>query len=195
MHPSCTKKDCLSVSPGQPFRLQLMKYFSSACDDPEVALPDLLHAGVPTGIFDDLPTSMQWVQRQKGLADDSLDDLQLEHCEGNWSVATQQPPLLDTLLDKELKAGHVRPFQGSREDARKKWPLGTAAGKLHIAIAEGKDPRLVLDSTICNANRQCRIPEQVSMPTALDVQRTFASTDMHACWQDLFLDVKAAQVR
>ena len=31
-----------------------------------------------------------------------------------------------------------------------------AIGKLNLVFAEGKEPRLVLDSSVCNANQLCR---------------------------------------
>ena len=59
--------------------------------------------------------------------------------------------------------------------------------------AEGKEPRLVLDSTVCNANIACRVPEKVSLPSNLDVHRTFSSDDPFGRWVALSLDFKAAR--
>ena len=53
-------------------------------------------------------------------------------------------------------------------------------GKLNIVMAEGRDLRLVLDSSVCGLNTAVHLPEHVSLPTALDVQRTFLSYDCHA---------------
>ena len=74
-------------------------------------------------------------------------------------------------------------------------PQGKAIGKLSVVIAEGRDPRLVLDRVvcICNANKLCRIPERVALPSAMDVRRAFLSTDMQGSWRALSLDVKAAR--
>ena len=44
-----------------------------------------------------------------------------------------------------------------------------------------KEPRLVLDSSVCNANLLCSIPEHVSLPSSLDVHR--ASLDVVAVYQ------------
>ena len=77
-------------------------------------------------------------------------------------------------------------------DAARQWPEGTAIGKLNIVSAERKDPRLVLDSTICNANPLCKVPERVSLPTALDVQRTFLQGDRRGNFIGMSLDFKAA---
>ena len=74
----------------------------------------------------------------------------------------------------------------------KHWPDGSAIGKLNIVTAEGKDPRQVLDSTVCNANPLCKVPERVSLPNALDVQRTFLRNDKRGNFMGLSLDFKAA---
>ena len=58
--------------------------------------------------------------------------------------------------------------------------------------AEGKEPRLVLDSTVCNANVARRVPEKVALPPNLDVHRTFSSDDAFGQWIALSLDFKAA---
>ena len=64
-------------------------------------------------------------------------------------------------------------------------------GKLNIVMAEGRDLRLVLDSSVCGLNTAVHLPEHVSLPTALDVQRTFLSYDCHAQLFALSLDFKA----
>ena len=46
-------------------------------------------------------------------------------------------------------------------------------------IPDGEEPRLVLDSSVCNANTLCTVPERVSLPSALDVQRTFQRNDAY----------------
>ena len=68
-------------------------------------------------------------------------------------------------------------------------------GKLNVVLADGKDPRLVLDSTVCNANTLCRIAEQVALPSSLDVRRSFLSSDLRGSWTGIALDVKAAHKR
>ena len=85
-------------------------------------------------------------------------------------------------------------FDGSRSDAQQKWPQRAAIGKLNVVFAEAKDPRLVLDSTVCNANA-CRIPEQVMLPSSLDARRSFLPTDRFSSWAGIALDVKAAHKR
>ena len=133
-----------------------------------------------SGIFEELPTSHQWQQRPHDLVDDSLDDIQLVHCTGNWTQAEKDPALLQALVEKETEAGQVKALQGGREAAAAPWPQRTAT------------PRLALDSTICNANTLCRIPERVSLPSAMEVMRSFQEGDPFSAWQGIALDFKAA---
>ena len=192
LHPNCSDPACLSTSPGQPFRLQLLQAFASRSKDPDQALSSFLQAGVPAGILQSIPSSMQWQQRQSDLLDDDLDGVHLLHCQGNWTQAENNPQLLAELLDKEIQAGWVAPFAGNADAADARWPQGTAISKLNIVTADEKEPRLVLDSTICNANTLCRVPERVSLPSALDVRRTFQHADPYGSSIGLSLDFKAA---
>ena len=64
-------------------------------------------------------------------------------------------------------------------EAQKNWPSGTAVGKLNIVFAEGKEPRLVLDSTICGVNPRCHLPERVALPMASDIRLATQASDHH----------------
>ena len=83
-------------------------------------------------------------------------------------------------------------------EAQRKWPLGVAVGKLNVVFAE-KEPCLVLDSTVCQVNTRCYLPERLSLPMASDLaywwQRTgaFLLRQVHLlAWQPrkafLFVD-------
>ena len=100
----------------------MLQAFAEHIQDPGIALPSLLEEGVPTGIFEDLSTSHQCQQRPSDLADDSLDDIQLTYCTGNWTRAERDPDLLKALLHKELVAGHVTELPGGRAAAEARWP-------------------------------------------------------------------------
>ena len=58
--------------------------------------------------------------------------------------------------------------------------------------APGKDPRLVLDSTICQVNPNCSLPEAVQLPTVSDVCFSFQPSDPRSMWIGASLDFKAA---
>ena len=63
------------------------------------------------------------------------------------------------------------PFQETAQQPPNTGRKGIAVDKLNIVLAEGRDPRLVLDSTVCNANTLCRIPEHVALPSAHEVMK------------------------
>ena len=192
LHPGCQSKECTHISEGQPFRLALLRLFAEATGDPDTALCAMLEEGVSTGIFEPIPSSMQWVQQQQPIDDADLDGVHLLHCQGNWTQAEKNPQLLDELVAKEIEQGWVKPFEGTLADAEARWPQRTAVGKLNIVMAEGRDPRLVLDSSVCNANIKSKIPEKLAMPSGQDVARTFQHEDPHGSFVAVSLDFKAA---
>ena len=65
-------------------------------------------------------------------------------------------------------------------------------GKLAVVHAEGKEPRLVLDSAVCGVSPKCNIPERVSLPMASDVRLAFMPEDTHASFIGASFDFKAA---
>ena len=94
----CSTEHCLAISPGQPFRLNLLHSIALSIADKDAQLPLLLDQGVPTGAFEPLPSSGQWAQAPHSI--DASTDLQgphLEHCRGNWTAAEQRPELLAQL--------------------------------------------------------------------------------------------------
>ena len=91
---------------------------------------------------------------------------------------------MSALLDKEISNGWVR-AEMCVEQARQRWNKGIAVGKLNVVHAEGKEPRLVLDSTVCGVNPKCNIPE---LPMASDVR----PEDTHASFIGASFDFKAA---
>ena len=181
LHPNCTDPACLAVAQGQPFRLQLLQALSSATADPDADIVSLMISGVPTGAFGPLPASKQW-PASGDLPDDSLSPPALLHCEGNWKRAEDNPETLQALLAKEIEGGFVQAFDGDEAAAKARWPAGTAIGRLNVVFADERDARLVLDSSVCNLNARCALPEKMSMPSALDVRLSFAPPDPHGIW-------------
>ncbi|CAE7518462.1 unnamed protein product [Symbiodinium natans] len=192
IHPNCTDANCLSIREDQPFRLHLLQALASRTADPDEKLVEILIEGVPTGAFEPLPASGQWIANHFSTATHFDEPLQLLHCSGNWTRAENNPDILQELINKELQGNYIEEFLGNEEDAKKRWPKGTAIGKLNVVLAEGRDPRMVLDSTICNLNPRCTLPERMQMPTVCDVQLTYAPHDPPGFWHGLSLDFKAA---
>ena len=171
-----------------------MQAFAARIQDPDSNLGTLMQQGVPAGVLQPIPSSVQWQQRQQNRQDEDLGDIHLLHCQGNWTQATKNPELLQKLLQQEIEQGWIKPVAGDRAAVARTWPDGSAIGKLNIVTAEGKEPRLVLlDSSVCNANQACTVPEKVCLPSNLDVRRAFSHEDSFDQWIAFSLDFKAAQ--
>ena len=80
------------------------------------------------------------------------------------------PKGLNKLIQQEIDDGLVEQFPGDETDAKRAWPDGVAKGKLGVARADGRDVRLVLDTTISGVNPQAMIPEKASVPNPYDVR-------------------------
>eukprot|EP00439_Symbiodinium_sp_Y106_P066019 s1506_g10.t1 len=158
---------------GQPFRLGPLQALAELTNDPDNSLPALLSEGVHTGVFSDIKPSGLWPKAKL----QPLSQSGLEVCQGNWKPAEEDPDTVRTLLQAEEDQGWIQPLQGGLQEAKRLWPKGIAVWKLSLVKAEGRDPRLVLDSTICQVNPLCRIPEAVSMPTVQDVRMAFMPED------------------
>lgn len=89
------------------------------------------------------------------------------------------------LIDKEVSEGWVEIHDGDLESAQLRYPKGVAVG----------NPRLVMDSSICGVNANCRIPERSTLPTAADVLRSYPlrnSSEPLGCFS---IDIKSAHKR
>ena len=135
----------------------------------DIKLLPLLSEGVPTGALSELPRSIQWPLKEHA-------DLphKLTECMGNWKA---EPDTVSALLDEELSNVWVVRTEMSIEQARRHWNKGIAVGKLNVVHADGKEPRLVLDSTVRGVNPKCNIPERISLPMASDVRLAFMPED------------------
>ena len=65
-----------------------------------------------------------------------------------------------------------------------------------VVCADNRDPRLVLDSTICGMNGRCHLPEKQRLPN-LRLVSFFLSTcpPLEDQWQRASIDIKAARKR
>ena len=174
----------------QPYRLKLLATLGALTGDPDMALLPHLERGVPTGIFDPIPSSHQWPPASEHKESEAL--TQLDLCMGNWKAAEDHPQEVEALIHKEIEQGWVERTNMSLEEAKAFWPKGVALGKLNVVFADGKDPRLVLDSTICGVNPRCHIPERVTLPMAADLRLATQPQDSHGAFIGASLDFKAA---
>ena len=179
----------------QPYRLKILTILGSLTADPDLALLGHMERGVPTGFFEPIPSSHQWPPASDHKESEAL--TQLDLCTGNWKAADEHPQEVSALIAKEIEQGWVEQTNMSLEEAKAFWPKGVALGKLNIVFAEGKGPRLVLDSTICGVNPRCHIPERVALPMAADIRLATQPQDSHGAFVGASLDFKAAhkQVR
>ena len=177
-----------SISPGQPFRLELMQALAKLIQDPDQDLPEVLAEGVHTGVFS--PSGLWPPAKLQPLSQSGL-----EVCQGNWRPAEEDPETVAALLAEEEAAGWIQQVWGGLKAAKKRWPKGIAVGKLSLVKAEGRDPRLVLDSTVCQVNPLCRIPDAVTMPTVQEVRRSFQPQDPRGAYISASIDFKAAHKR
>ncbi|OLP82493.1 hypothetical protein AK812_SmicGene36851 [Symbiodinium microadriaticum] len=90
-----------TVSPGQPFRLQLMQALAKLIEDPDQDLPSILADGVHTGVFSEIKPSGLWPPAKL----QPLSQSGLEVCQGNWRPAEEDPETVAALLADEEAAG------------------------------------------------------------------------------------------
>ena len=157
--------------------------------DQDSGLIDLLRVGVPTGALSPLTPSGQWPLVAEVVPNEELD---LVLCEGNWKHAEEHPEIVQGLIDKEVEAGFVVRTDLTEASAKLRWPAGIAVGRLNVVLAEGKDPRLVVDSSICNVNLRCTLPEKVALPMASDVKIAHLPDDPVTAFAGASFDFKAA---
>ena len=174
----------------QPYRLNILATFGGLTGDPDLALLRHMERGVPTGIFEPIPSSHQWPPASEHKESEAL--TQLDLCTGNWKAADEHPQEVAALIAKEAEQGWVEKTDMSLEEAKAFWPKGVALGKLNVVFAEGNAPRLVLDSTICGVNPRCYIPERVALPMAADLRLATQPHDSHGAFIGASLDFKAA---
>ena len=174
----------------QPYRLKILATFGALTGDPDLALLRHMERGVPAGIFEPIPSSNRWRPASDHKESEAL--TQLDLCTGNWKAADEHPQEVAALIAKEIEQGWVEKTDMSLEEAKAFWPKGVALGKLNVVFAEGKDPRLVLDSTICGVNPRCHIPERVALPMAADLRLATQPHDSHGAFIGASLDFKAA---
>ncbi|CAE8668234.1 unnamed protein product, partial [Polarella glacialis] len=129
--------------------------------DADTALAAVLAPGVSTGVFEPVSASGVWLCR---LQPDLQEHLPLLCCSSNWLSAEHAPEVVTTLVQQDLRDQFVKRFDGSLEEARMKWPLGIAVGKLGVTTVEGRDPRLTLGSTEPHVNPNVRINEKTFNP-------------------------------
>ena len=125
-----------------------------------------------------MPCSRQWPAKPPNAS--ALPELEV--CEGKRTKP----------LDKEVSNNWVVATDLTIAEAQQKWSLGVAVGKLNVVFAENKEPRLVLDSTVCQVNTRCCLPERLSLPMASDLALATQAGDTPGAFLGASIDFKAA---
>ena len=114
---------------------------------------------------------------------------------GQLEKVEKDPSTTQHLIQKDLDAGFVFEVTGGLENAKARWGANVAVGKLNLALAEGKDPRLVLGSSIPNVNPKVCIKEKVENPTVGSVRSCLTNIQGSSRYVAFSLDVQAAHKR
>ena len=175
----------LSVSEGQPFRLRVLQRLLELAKDPEVAICPLLDEGVRLGVGCTIPPSSHWPQ---SFAPEPEIDLTI--CEGSWASAAAHPQQVGELLTAELEAGWIQEYS-SLQAIEAAFPL-VACGKLGLVLAEGRSPRLVVDSSISGVTQSCALPNRILLPKISDVAACAPSHLGAEEWVAASIDVRKA---
>ena len=92
----------------------------------------------------------------------------LLQCCDSWKSAQDHPDIVDQLVEEELQAGFIELVPGGLEELQASYSR-TAVGKLGVVLAEGRSPRLVVDSSISNVTTNTIIPNHLMLPRISDV--------------------------
>ena len=172
----------------QPFRLQLLHSLLLISKDPDPKIATILQEGIPSGAFSQLGL---WEQNSSTSSD--YPDLVV--CHDNWTSANHNPDTTRQLIQKELDDGFIEELLDIAT-AEQRWPKGIALGKLGVVHADNRDPRLVLDSTICGMNGRCHLPEKQRLPNLRHISFFLSSCPpLQDEWQGASIDIKAAHKR
>ena len=137
--------------------------------DPDTTLFPSLLDGVRTGFGPEIPPS--GVSPTKST--EPLPNTPLSAHLSNWQSAEQNLPLTRELVAEELSKGFIFNYPGTLEQAQQEYPLGVSVGKLGIATSDSRPPRLVVDSSICDLNGRCIMPDKSTLPIAKELIRSF----------------------
>ena len=185
-----TWSQLLHVQPGQPFRLDLWHRLCLACSDPDTEYFDLLREGVPLGISSPIPACKVMAPP----APPDAADIPLQHCESSWKSAIDHSEIVDELLLEELAQGWIAVVQGGDDELRSEFPV-SAVGKLGVVLAEGRPPRLVVDSSVSGVTCHTVLPNRSCNPTLTDVFSSMPLSDSLERLVALVLDVAKAHRR
>ena len=176
----------LQIPAGQPFRLYLWHTLAKFLSDPDA---ELVH-GVPLGVNEQLHPSPAWPIHAGVISTPEP----LVVCYDSWKSAPDHFSIVEDLIQEELAAGFIALVPGGVPELQERYQL-TAVGKLGVVIAEGRSPRLVVDSSISNVTSNTVIPNHMTLPRISDVIDCAPDTMARQQMFQLTLDVSKAHRR
>ena len=180
----------LAIPAGQPFRLYLWHQLATFLKDPDADfLLELVH-GVPLGVNEPLTPSPAWKSHEGTV----LDPEPLLLWQDSWKSALDHQAIVEELVQEELDAGFIALVPGGTAELQKQYSR-TAVGKLGVVIAEGRSPRLVVDSSVSNVTANTVIPNHMTLPRISDVMDCAPANMAKQQMIQLTLDVSKAHRR
>jgi len=134
--------------------------------DPDADFLDMLQVGVPLGVNQPLHPSTAWPIN----SDHTSEPIPLQDCTSAWKSARDHHSLVQELVQDEVQSGFVAHVPGGLQELKSKFKRA-AAGKLGVVIAEGRAPRLVVDSSISSVTADTVLPNHMLLPRINDVIR------------------------
>ena len=184
-------KDLITtIVSGQPCRLNLWQHLVSSWNAPDTGFFDLLKIGVRLGVNRNLPPSPAWPSRPHTAAHDEP----LIECSSAWKSALDHHDLVEELVAAEVADGFVAPVPGGLDALRQQYDQ-VAVGKLGVVLAEGRSPRLVVDSSVSNVTANTCIPNHMLLPKVSDLMDSAPPTVAQEQLIQLTLDVSKAHRR
>ena len=116
------------------------------------------------GVNQTLAPSPAWPVHEGSVVDPEP----LLQCSDSWKSAQDHPDIVDQLIAEELQAGFIELVPGGLSELQESY-IRTAVGKLGAVLAEGRSPRLVVDSSISNVTSNTIIPNHMMLPRISDV--------------------------
>ena len=178
-----------TIPKDQNIALFILQRLCQCMEDPDTDLFPYLIEGVPLGINENIAPSKCFPLHPPST---EFDPPLLSVHHTNWSSAEDDPETVRELIQKEVDSGWVEQFPGNLEDAQQFFGNGLAIGRLGLALSDSRPPRLVLDSTVCGVNPQCKVPEKAQLPTARDVLRSYPLRQSNKELSGVSFDVKSA---
>ena len=77
---------------------------------------------------------------------------------------------MDGLIEAEVRDGFIEHVPGGLECLKQQY-IQVAVGKFGVVIADGRSPRLVVDSSVSNGIANTNIPNHMMLPRISDVLR------------------------